>query len=62
MRNGWIYVNLRNNLSERIGARAGWVGAPAVLYAFLGAAWRVREEWSQNKKRRAEWRDGLSIK
>ena len=57
LRSGWIYVNLRNKTfrAER--------GALRRCHALsCGRHGRVREEGSQNKKRRAEWRDGLSIK
>ena len=36
LRNGWIYVNLRNKTFR---ANADGGGAPAVLCAFYGAAW-----------------------
>nr|DAD91481.1 MAG TPA: hypothetical protein [Myoviridae sp. ctUX613] len=37
-------LTLETGLSERSGARAGWVGAPAEPWAFLRAAGRAREE------------------
>ena len=39
-----IMLTLETGLSERSGARAGWVGAPAEPWAFLRAAGRAREE------------------
>ena len=63
LRNGWIYVNLRNNLSERIGAalRRGQRSGGVVRFFAGGMAGFVRNG-RKIKKRRAEWRDGLSIK
>ena len=55
LRNGWIYVNLRNKTFR---ANADGGGAPAGPWAFLMAAGRTREEGSQNKKKTRRDRRG----